>query len=89
MKTGYKVMLGALAFVVTNVYAAEIMKKTDFDKVASEYTKIGTISTTGEMSPLDAREDLIKRRMKRGGCGGADVRADRNKFMVRLIFIKE
>ncbi|HIC4891853.1 TPA: DUF1471 family periplasmic protein YahO, partial [Salmonella enterica] len=23
MKTGYKVMLGALAFVVTNVYAAE------------------------------------------------------------------
>lgn len=39
MKTGYKVMLGALAFVVTNVYAAEIMKKTDFDKVASEYTK--------------------------------------------------
>lgn len=48
MKTGYKVMLGALAFVVTNVYAAEIMKKTDFDKVASEYTKIGTISTTGE-----------------------------------------
>ncbi|HGG4282782.1 TPA: hypothetical protein ACJGIJ_004809, partial [Salmonella enterica subsp. enterica serovar Saintpaul] len=38
MKTGYKVMLGALAFVVTNVYAAEIMKKTDFDKVASEYT---------------------------------------------------
>lgn len=37
MKTGYKVMLGALAFVVTNVYAAEIMKKTDFDKVASEY----------------------------------------------------
>lgn len=27
MKTGYKVMLGALAFVVTNVYAAEIMKK--------------------------------------------------------------
>ncbi|HCK9472611.1 TPA: hypothetical protein ACGUHC_004697, partial [Salmonella enterica] len=47
MKTGYKVMLGALAFVVTNVYAAEIMKKTDFDKVASEYTKIGTISTTG------------------------------------------
>ncbi|EAS9539295.1 DUF1471 family periplasmic protein YahO [Salmonella sp. CQ22WZ0122SAL] len=61
MKTGYKVMLGALAFVVTNVYAAEIMKKTDFDKVASEYTKIGTISTTGEMSPLDAREDLIKK----------------------------
>ncbi|EIR3476489.1 hypothetical protein LWW67_002029, partial [Salmonella enterica] len=56
MKTGYKVMLGALAFVVTNVYAAEIIKKTDFDKVASEYTKIGTISTTGEMSPLDARE---------------------------------
>ncbi len=27
MKTGYKIMLGALAFVVTNVYAAEMMKK--------------------------------------------------------------
>lgn len=66
MKTGYKVMLGALAFVVTNVYAAEIMKKTDFDKVASEYTKIGTISTTGEMSPLDAREDLIKKADEKG-----------------------
>ncbi|EEJ9517971.1 DUF1471 domain-containing protein [Salmonella enterica subsp. enterica serovar Rubislaw] len=66
MKTGYKVMLGALAFVVTNVYAAEIIKKTDFDKVASEYTKIGTISTTGEMSLLDAREDLIKKADEKG-----------------------
>ncbi|EBI8224913.1 DUF1471 domain-containing protein [Salmonella enterica] len=66
MRTGYKVMLGALAFVVTNAYAAEMMKKTDFDKVASEYTKIGTISTTGEMSPLDAREDLIKKADEKG-----------------------
>lgn len=35
MKTGYKVMLGVLAFAVTNAYAAEMMKKTEFDKVAS------------------------------------------------------
>lgn len=44
----------------------KLCKKTDFDKVASEYTKIGTISTTGEMSPLDAREDLIKKADEKG-----------------------
>lgn len=32
MKTGYKIMLGALAFVVTNVYAAEMMKKRTLTK---------------------------------------------------------
>ncbi|WP_254554563.1 DUF1471 family periplasmic protein YahO, partial [Salmonella enterica] len=59
-------MLGALAFVVTIFSAAEIMKKTDFDKVASEFTKIGTISSTGDMSPLDAREDFINKADEKG-----------------------
>lgn len=41
MKTGIKVLIGALAFVVTNAYAAEFMTKLEFEKVESQYTKIG------------------------------------------------
>ncbi|EMF0716646.1 DUF1471 family periplasmic protein YahO [Citrobacter sp. Marseille-Q6884] len=66
MKTGYKVLIGALAFVVSNAYAAELMKKTDFEKVESQYTKIGTISTSNEMSAADAKEDLIKKADEKG-----------------------
>ena len=36
MKTGYKVLIGALAFVVTNVYAAELLTKVEFEKVESQ-----------------------------------------------------
>ncbi|CDL40530.1 FIG00510354: hypothetical protein [Citrobacter freundii] len=39
MKTGIKVLIGALAFVVTNAYAAEFMTKLEFEKVESQYTK--------------------------------------------------
>ena len=54
MKTGYKLLIGALAFVVTNVYAAEFMTKVEFEKVESQYTKIGDISTSNEVSVADA-----------------------------------
>lgn len=66
MKTGYKVLIGALAFVVTNVYAAELLTKVEFEKVESQYTKIGTINTSNETSTMEAKEDLLKRPMKKG-----------------------
>ena len=55
MKTGIKVLIGALAFVVTNAYAAEFMTKLEFEKVESQYTKIGDISTSNEVSVSDAK----------------------------------
>ena len=36
MKTMSKLLIGALAFAVTNVYAAELMTKAEFEKVASQ-----------------------------------------------------
>ena len=56
MKIISKMLVGALAFAVTNVYAAELMTKAEFEKVASQYEKIGDISTSNEMSTADARE---------------------------------
>ncbi|WP_459592104.1 YdgH/BhsA/McbA family protein, partial [Enterobacter asburiae] len=45
MKTGIKVLIGALAFVVSNAYAAEYMTKLEFEKVESQYTsRIGAMS---------------------------------------------
>lgn len=66
MKTGTKLLVGALAFVVTNVYAAELMTKAEFEKVESQYEKIGDISTSNEMSTADAKEDLIKKADEKG-----------------------
>ena len=45
MKIISKMLVGALAFAVTNVYAAELMTKAEFEKVESQYEKIGDIST--------------------------------------------
>ncbi|EPH9982652.1 DUF1471 domain-containing protein [Shigella flexneri] len=61
MKIISKMLVGALAFAVTNVYAAELMTKAEFEKVESQYEKIGDISTSNEMSTADAKEDLIKK----------------------------
>ncbi len=66
MKTGYKVLIGALAFVVTNVYAAELLTKVEFEKVESQYTKIGTINTSNETSTMEAKEDLLKKADEKG-----------------------
>lgn len=66
MKTGTKLLVGALAFVVTNVYAAELMTKAEFEKVESQYEKIGNISTSNEMSTADAKEDLLKKADEKG-----------------------
>lgn len=66
MKTGYKLLIGALAFAVTNVYAAEMMTKVEFEKVESQYTKVGTINTSNETSAADAKEDLLKKAEEQG-----------------------
>lgn len=68
MKTGYKVLIAALAFVATNAFAAELLTKAEFEKVESQYTLIGNINTSNETSTQDAKEDLLKSRGK-----GADV----------------
>ena len=59
MKIISKMLVGALAFAVTNVYAAELMTKAEFEK-------IGDISTSNEMSTADAKEDLIKKADEKG-----------------------
>lgn len=48
MKTGYKVILGALAFVVTNVYAAEIMKKRTLIKSPPNTRKLARFPPPGK-----------------------------------------
>ena len=65
MKIISKMLVGALAFAVTNVYAAELMTKAEFEKVESQYEKIGDISTSNEMSTADAK-DLIKKADEKG-----------------------
>ena len=60
MKIISKMLVGALAFAVTNVYAAELMTKAEFEKVESQYEKIG------DMSTADAKEDLIKKADEKG-----------------------
>ncbi|WP_404856278.1 DUF1471 family periplasmic protein YahO [Escherichia coli] len=83
MKIISKMLVGALAFAVTNVYAAELMTKAEFEKVASQYEKIGDISTSNEMSTADAKEDLIKKADEKG----ADVGNDSNLLIVFYVQI--
>ena len=52
---------GAALFLTANAFSAEILSKEAFDKVHTQYTKIGTISSTGQTAPSDAREELIKK----------------------------
>ncbi|MBN6044258.1 DUF1471 domain-containing protein [Citrobacter sp. ku-bf4] len=66
MKTGYKVLIGALAFVATNAFAAELLTKAEFEKVESQYTLIGNINTSNETSTQDAKEDLLKKADEKG-----------------------
>lgn len=66
MNTGYKIFAGALALLAVNAYATELMKKTDFEKISSQYTKIGTVSTSGETSASDAKAQLLKKAEEKG-----------------------
>lgn len=56
---------GAALFLTANAFSAEILSKEDFAKVEGQYQKIGTISSTGQTAPSDAREELIKKPMKK------------------------
>ena len=57
---------GAALFLTANAFSAEILSKEAFDKVHTQYTKIGTISSTGQTAPSDAREELIKKADEKG-----------------------
>lgn len=59
MKIISKMLVGALALAVTNVYAAELMTKAEFEKVESQYEKIGDISTSNEMSTAGDAANLL------------------------------
>ena len=60
MKIISKMLVGALALAVTNVYAAELMTKAEFEKVESQYEKIGDISTSNEMSTAESKKPMKK-----------------------------
>ena len=42
------------------------MTKLEFEKVESQYTKIGDISTSNEVSVADAKEELLKKAEEKG-----------------------
>ena len=61
MKTGYKLLIGALAFVATNAFAAELLTKAEFEKVESQYT------IPAMKRPLRMRKKICsKKRMRKG-----------------------
>lgn len=66
MKIIFKMLVGALALVVINVYVVELMIKAEFEKVESQYEKIGDILISNEMSIVDVKEDLIKKADEKG-----------------------
>lgn len=60
-------MMAAASFmVVTSVSAAELMTHEAFKKVSSHYTKMGTVSVSGETSASDAKAELIKKAEEKG-----------------------
>lgn len=63
-----KVIIGIIVSTLSfSAFAAELMSKTDFDKVKDQYTKVGTITTSDEVAPMDAREELEKKAEEKGG----------------------
>ncbi|WP_411841634.1 YdgH/BhsA/McbA-like domain containing protein [Serratia fonticola] len=43
------------------------MAKVDFEKVKDQYVHVGSISTSGETSQADAKEELAKKSAEKGG----------------------
>lgn len=66
MKIIFKMLVGVLVLVVINVYVVELMIKVEFEKVESQYEKIGDILISNEMSIVDVKEDLIKKVDEKG-----------------------
>ncbi|WP_039058400.1 DUF1471 family periplasmic protein YahO [Enterobacter sp. Bisph1] len=67
MNTKSIVIFSALTLLAGNALAAKLMEKAEFDKVSSQYEKVGEITTADEMSPMDARHELSKEADKKGG----------------------
>ncbi|ALR77070.1 DUF1471 family periplasmic protein YahO [[Enterobacter] lignolyticus] len=59
------ITLAAFSFI-SSVSAAELMTHDAFKKVASQYTKIGTISVSNETAASDAKAALIKKADEQG-----------------------
>lgn len=66
MKKTIAVLLGAAFFFTTHAFAAELLTKEEFKKVESQYQKIGTVNTSGEVSIDDAKKELIEKADKQG-----------------------
>ena len=64
MKKTTAILLGT-AFLFTT-FAAEMMTKNEFEKVESQYEKIGTVSTANEVSVDDAKKELVEKADKEG-----------------------
>lgn len=65
MKKMTALLLGSAVLFASNAFAAEIMEKNDFQKVESQYEKLGSISTSGSSPLLTLRKNfLIKLRKK-------------------------
>ena len=47
-------------------FAAQLLTKNEFKKVASQYQKIGTVNTSNEVSVDDAKKELIEKADKKG-----------------------
>jgi len=59
-------VMAACAFSF-NAFAAEMMPKNDFEKVQDQYEKVGSVSTSGEVSASDAKAELSSLADKKGG----------------------
>ncbi|KAI3491814.1 hypothetical protein L1887_43916 [Cichorium endivia] len=66
MKKTTAILLGTALLFTTNAFAAQLLTKNEFKKVASQYQKIGTVSTSNEVSVDDAKKELIEKADKKG-----------------------
>lgn len=66
MKKTTAILMGAAFLFTTNTFAAELLTKNEFEKVESQYEKIGTVSTSNEVSVDDAKKELIEKADKEG-----------------------
>ena len=49
MKKTTAILLGTAFLFTTSTFAAELLTKSEFEKVESQYTKIGTVNTSVEV----------------------------------------
>ena len=66
MKKTTAILLGTALLFTTNASAAQLLTKNEFKKVESQYQKIGTVSTSNEVSVDDAKKELIEKADKQG-----------------------